>query len=117
MVIKYDKRRGDIMFDPRSMNKILSQFGIKTKEINAIKVVIELEDKTIVISNPNITVMEMKGERIYQIVGEEKETPKIKEEDIELVMKETGKNREEVIKILEEVNGDLAEAILRLKED
>jgi len=103
------------MFDPRSMNRLLSQFGIRTKEINAVKVIIELENKSIILSNPNVTVMEMKGNKIYQIVGDESEIPRFKEEDIDLVMKETDKSREEVIKALEKTNGDLAEAILLLK--
>jgi len=103
--------------DPRKMNAMMKQLGIKQEEIEAERVVIEKTDgDKIVIENPNVTKIEMHGQESFQISGNAKEeSAGVKEEDINLVMEKTGKSEKEVRKVLEET-GDIAEAILQLNE-
>lgn len=105
-------------FDPKKMNQMLKQFGIKTEEINAEKVIIiELEGKKVVIEKPNITKMKMQGQTIYTITGKEiEEKSEIPEHDIKLVSEQAKVSKEEAKKALEETKGDIAEAIQKLME-
>jgi nascent polypeptide-associated complex subunit alpha len=104
------------MFDPRQLQKLMQQMGIKTEQINAERVIIEKENERIIISNPNVLVIEAKGERTYQITGKEEIVLKISEEDIKLVMEKTNASREECEIALLECGGDIAEAIIKLTE-
>ena len=107
--------------DPRQMKHMMRQMGISSEEIEAKRVVIECLDKNLIIENPQITDMSMKGNRSFQIVGEviteEKSSVKIEDDDIELVSKETGVSTEEAKKELEKEKGDIAKAILNLKQN
>ncbi|MGC8586906.1 MAG: nascent polypeptide-associated complex protein [Candidatus Micrarchaeia archaeon] len=109
--------------DPRTIKSILDSMGIKSEEINALRVTIEGTDRDIIISSPQIIVMEQNGMRIFQIMGSVQEKPKelkieITDDDIELVREQTGIADSEVIrKALEETNGNIAEAIIRLNKD
>jgi len=93
---------------------MMKKMGINIRELKAIKVIIETPDKQYIFENPSISIMEMKGQKTYQIVGEPKIKSKIREEDIELVAEKTGKSKEEARKALEEAEGDIAQAILNL---
>lgn len=103
--------------NPAQVKSLMKQMGIKTEDIDADRVIIEKADSKIIIENPQIQKIDMKGQISWQIVGEVREEAKeqgISEEDVKLVMDKTGKNKEEVEKVLEEVDGDIAEAIVRL---
>ena len=101
--------------NPRQMQSMMKQLGVKTEEINATEVVIKGE-KNYVIKNPKVTMMEVQGQKTFQIAGEisETENSEISEEDIELVAEKTGKTKEEAKKALQETKGDIAEAIMSL---
>ena len=99
--------------DPKQMHAMMKKMGIKTEEIRASEVVIKGE-KTLVIKNPQVTMMEVQGQKTFQIVGEISESNKYTEEDAKLVMEKTGKTLEEATEALEKVEGDIAEAILLL---
>ena len=108
--------------NPRKMKQAMKRMGIQQQEIDAKEVIIRLEDKEIVISNPNVSKVNMMGQDTYQVVGEESErsldsAPEIKEDDIKTVMEQAGVSKEEAVKAIEESKGDLAEAILKLKKD
>ena len=107
--------------DPRQMKHMMRQMGISSEEIEAKRVVIECLDKNLIIENPQITDMSMKGNRSFQIIGEviteEKSTVKIEDDDIELVSKETGVSTEKAKMELEKEKGDIAKAILNLKQN
>ena len=108
--------------NPRQMKQAMRRLGIQQQEIDAKEVIIRLEDKEIVISNPNVSKVNMMGQDTYQVVGEESErsldsAPEIKEDDIKTVMEQAGVSKEEAVKTIEECKGDLAEAILKLKKD
>ena len=95
--------------------------GIKTEQIDAIKVIIELQDKTLIIENPTVLKMSQQGQEIYTVIGSAKEEAKeqkveIRDEDVKFVMEQTGKSESEVREALQKTNGDIAQAILLLTE-
>jgi len=102
--------------DPRKMQGLMKQMGIKQEEIDADRVVIEGKEKRIIIEPANVIRMTMQGQHNWQITGEAREETKaegINEEDVKMVMEKTGKSEKEVRKALEETN-DIAEAIIKL---
>ena len=100
--------------DPRKMQGMMSKLGIKQENIEAKRVIIEQEDKKIVIDNPAIAKIEMSGNVSFQISGDISEESSISEEDIQLVMSKTGKSKLEAEVALKASNGDLTEAIMNL---
>lgn len=109
--------------NPAQMKSIMKQFGIKSSELNAKKVIIELEGKKLIFEEPTVTEVDMNGQKTYTITGnplEEKSTNEekqvISEEDIQLVARQANSSEEEARKALEEKEGDLAEAISSLKQ-
>ena len=107
--------------NPRQMRQAMQRMGIQQQEIDAKEVIIRLEDKEIVISNPSVTKVNMMGQDTYQIVGEESERslgsePDINDEDIETVAEQAGVSKEEAEQAIKQSKGDLAEAILKLKQ-
>ncbi len=104
--------------NPKQMQGMMKQFGIKTEEINAKKVIFELENgNKLVIDNPNVSAMNAQGQKIYSVVGEAKEEKGLNEDDLKMVIEQTNTTKEEAVKALEESNGDLAEAIMKLKKE
>ena len=103
--------------DPTRMQRMLKQFGIESSELAVKKVAFELEDgRTLVISEPQVTAIDMKGQKTYTVMGEAKEERKgIPEEDIEMVMKQAKVDRKKAEAALKKNSGDIAEAILELK--
>jgi nascent polypeptide-associated complex subunit alpha len=87
------------------------------------QVIIKTSTKEIVIDEPEVAILTMQGQKIYQVIGG-KVTEKtvvvekklvIPDEDAQLVAGQTGKSLEEARKALEESGGDLAKAILLLQ--
>ncbi|MEK6856329.1 MAG: nascent polypeptide-associated complex protein [Nanoarchaeota archaeon] len=102
--------------NPAQVKSLMKQMGIKTEDIVAERVIIEKADSRIVIENPNVQKIDMKGQVSWQIIGESREENKevgISEEDVKLVMDKTGKSEKEVRKVLNETK-DIAETIVRL---
>jgi nascent polypeptide-associated complex subunit alpha len=85
------------------------------------QVIIKASGKEITIEEPEVAILEMQGQKIYQVTGgkiTEKVTERklaVPEEDIRLVADQTGKSIDEARKALEESGGDLAKAILLLQ--
>jgi nascent polypeptide-associated complex subunit alpha len=104
--------------NPRKIERMMKQMGMQAVEIDAEEVVIKTQDKDIVISQPQVTKINMMGQETFQIIGQVEEKPKksFTENDVQLVMKQTGASEEEARKALEETNGDLAQSILKLKK-
>ncbi|MCX8175546.1 MAG: nascent polypeptide-associated complex protein [Candidatus Micrarchaeota archaeon] len=102
--------------DPKQMAKLMRQMGIKTEDIAASRVTIELrEGGRIVVFEPSVTQIEMQGQKSFQIAGRVHEEQEAGEEDIRMVMEAAGCSREEAQNALRETGGDIAEAILKLK--
>ena len=87
------------------------------------EVVFKTSDKEIVIENAQVAVLEMQGQKIFQVTGlmserslETKEVAvTFPEEDVQLVADQTGKSLEDAQRALESSDGDLAKAILLLQ--
>ncbi|MEM4133801.1 MAG: nascent polypeptide-associated complex protein [Candidatus Micrarchaeia archaeon] len=106
-----------MQIDPRQLQRMMKQMGIDTEEISANRVIIEQDDKKIILNNPKIIKINAKGDISFQISAEEiKEEMMVSKEDIELVSNQAGVDEETARKALEESNGDVAEAIMRLKK-
>lgn len=107
-----------IMFpkvNPRQMKRMMRQLGMEMEELNANEVIIRLEDREIIINNPQVSVVRAMNQKTYQVIGEEKEVPLTPQEDVALVAEQAGVSKEEALKALKETGGDLAEAIMKLK--
>ena len=91
--------------NPRMMKKLQKQIEKATEEIDATKVIIETPEKTLVFDHPSVTIMDMMGQKTYQVVGEpseiENEEDGIPEEDVELVVAQTGVSKEEAESVCE----------------
>ena len=92
--------------DPKMMKSMMDRMGIKSSEISANRVIIECNDRDIIIENPEVMRIDMKGAISFQISGNESEKDKsvkldFNEDDIKLIMEKTGINDKE--KIIEEV--------------
>jgi nascent polypeptide-associated complex subunit alpha len=108
--------------NPRKMQAMMKQMGIRQVEIPATEVIIKTEDKEIIITNPSVQRVNMMGQENFQISGEIQErelstTPDISEEDIQTVMEQTQVNEETARKAIEDAEGDLAEAIMGLQKN
>ena len=91
----------------------MSKMGISQEEIDASKVTIEGSKGNIVINNPSVTKMNIKGNDIFQISGEVSEEVGISQEDIKTVMEKTGVSEKKARETLEKTK-DLADAIMEL---
>ena len=101
--------------DPRQMNALMKKMGIKQTQIPSTEVIIKGE-KSYVIKNPSVTMVEAQGQKTFQVMGEIEEL-KDNSDDIKIIMEQTGASEEEAKKALEEAEGDLAEAIMKLKKE
>ncbi|MBS3127321.1 nascent polypeptide-associated complex protein [Candidatus Woesearchaeota archaeon] len=107
--------------NPRKMQQMMKQLGIQQVDIPAKEVIIKMEDKEIVISNPSVAKVNMMGQETFQISGEVEErelstTPDISQEDVKTVMEQAHVSEQEARKAIEDANGDLAEAIITLQK-
>ena len=101
--------------DPRQMDALMKKMGIKSQSIDAEEVVIK-GPKTIVIKEPQVTMMEVQGQKTFQISGRVEESVEENEDDLKVIMEQTGASEEEARKALDDSQGDIAEAIIKLKK-
>lgn len=110
--------------NPREARRMMQRMGMGLEEMPGVtKVTFSLKGKNLVISDPQVTIMKMSGETMYQVVGEaveeRVESPEMKveisDEDAQLVSAQAGVSIEVARKALETSNGDLAQAIMMLK--
>jgi nascent polypeptide-associated complex subunit alpha len=107
--------------NPKKMQQVMKQMGIQQSEIDAKEVIIRLQDRELVFSNPSVTKVNMMGQQTYQIVGtpEEREfetKPEINEDDVQTVVDQTGASIELAKEMLEKNEGDIAQTIIEIKE-
>ncbi|MFH1785749.1 MAG: nascent polypeptide-associated complex protein [Candidatus Micrarchaeota archaeon] len=100
--------------DPKKMQAMMKQMGIKSEEIPSSKVVIETSSGSIVIEEPQVVQVTMQGQKSFQISGNIRVEEKASGEDIKMVMEQSNCSEEEAKQALEKSNGDIAEAILSL---
>jgi len=107
---------------PRAMRRMLKRMGMEMAPLAGVEeVIIRLSDRSLVMEDPEVFMVEVGGQRIYQIVPGrireelvEAKRPAIPEEDVQLVAQQAGVSLEEARAALEEAGGDLAKAILLL---
>ncbi|MGV9173603.1 MAG: nascent polypeptide-associated complex protein [Promethearchaeia archaeon] len=135
------KSKSASKFGSRQMRRRMQNQGIDMDEINATRVLIEGNDKTLVINQPEVVLMKQAGQEIYQVIGDAEEyspeeinvregggglegeeeiieedvKPEITENDIMLVASQTNVSKEEAEAALQGANGDIAQAIINLK--
>ncbi|MAG20094.1 nascent polypeptide-associated complex protein [archaeon] len=102
--------------NPKQMQKAMKQLGMKQEEINATEVIIKTPEKNLLISNPQVSKINMMGQETFQITGDISEESSISEEDIKMVIEQTSVSEEQAKEALEKNNGDLAKTIMELKE-
>ena len=102
--------------NPKKMQAMMKQLGMKQEDIETIRVIIEQEDKNIIIEPASVAKITMQGQESFQITGDIREEDKKEDntEDIKTIMEKTGKNEEQAEQALKTANGDLADAILSL---
>ncbi len=114
--------------NPRQAKRMMQRMGLSMGEVPDVQeVILRTSTKEIVVENPEVAVLDMQGQKIFQVTGEritEKELEEkpakkvtIPEEDVRLVADQTGKSVEEAQRALEETAGDLAKAILLLQSE
>lgn len=111
--------------NPKQMKKMerqMKKMGMKMEEFeNVQEVIIRFEDKELIISNPEVSAMNVMGQETYQVSGTAREVEieqelVIPDEDIEMVANQAGVSSTEAEAALMECEGDLAEAILKLQQ-
>lgn len=113
---------------PREARRLMQRMGLNMAPMPEVQqVIFKTATKEIIVEDPEVAVISLKGQKIFQVTGEkitekalEVETkPRlvIPEEDIQLVANQTGKSLEEARRALEETEGDLAKAILLLQSE
>ena len=110
---------------PRQAKRMMERMGLSMNPMADVQeVILRTSRKEITVENPEVAVLDMQGQKIFQVTGEritERELEKaekkvtIPEEDVRLVADQTGKSMEEAHRALEETEGDLAKAILLLQ--
>jgi len=109
--------------NPREAKRMMQRMGMSMNEVTDVEqVIIKTSSKEITIEEPEVSMLEMQGQKIFQVTGgkitekaAERKPSGVAEEDVRLVADQTGKNLEEARKALEECQGDLAKAILLLQ--
>jgi len=108
---------------PREAKRMMQRMGLSMGEMPDVQqVVFKTSTKEIIVENPEVAIMEMHGQKIFQVTGEkivEKAVEKkvtIPEEDVQLVATQAKVSVEEARAALEQTKGDLAQAILLLSQ-
>ena len=114
--------------NPREQRRMMQRMGMNMNAMAEVEqVTIRTSSKEITIEHPEVTILEMQGQKIFQVVGGKitEKAPErtassasklvVSEEDVKLVADQTSKSIEEARKALEECDGDLAKAILLLQ--
>lgn len=107
---------------PREAKRLMQRMGLSMSPMEVKEVILKTSSKEIVIENPEVAVLEVQGQKIFQITGgniSEKTIERkimIPEEDVQLVAQQANVSLEEARTALEQTNGDLAQAILLLSQ-
>ncbi len=100
--------------DPKKMQALMKQMGIKSENIASSRVVIETDAGNIIIEKPEVVQITMQGQKSFQISGAVKMEEK--NNDLKLIMEQTNCTESEAREALEKSGGDIAAAIISLSE-
>lgn len=115
--------------NPREQKRLMQRMGMNMNTVPDVQqVIIKTSGKDIVIDEPEVAILEVQGQKMYQVIGgqvseqapSQRQTARsvqlsFSEEDVRLVADQTGKSLEKAKEALEECQGDLAKAILLLQ--
>jgi nascent polypeptide-associated complex subunit alpha len=111
--------------NPRDAKRMMQRMGMNMEGVEDVEeVIIRTPSKEIVIEAPEVAIVNMQGQKIFQVAGGKvsERTPQrtvagpvVSEEDASLVAAQTGKSIAEAKNALIECEGDLAKAILLLQ--
>ncbi len=111
--------------NPRDAKRMMQRMGMNMEGVeDVVEVIIRTPRKDIVIEGPEVAIVNVQGQKIFQVAGGSVSerapehmaaAPKVSEEDVQLVAGQTGKSVEQARQALEESEGDLAKAILLLQ--
>ena len=115
--------------NPREQRRLMQRMGMNMDTVPDVQqVVIRTSGKDIIIDEPQVAILQVQGQKMYQVIGGQvseqapsqrqlaKATqPMFSEEDVQLVADQTGKSLEKAKDALVECQGDLAKAILLLQ--
>lgn len=115
--------------NPREQKRMMQRMGMNMDSVPDVQqVIIRTAGKDIVIDEPEVAILQVQGQKMYQVIGgqvsEQAQSqrgatavapPSFSEEDVQLVSDQTGKSLEKAKEALEECGGDLAKAILLLQ--
>lgn len=109
--------------NPREARRMMQRMGLNMGAMPDVEqVIIKTSSKEIIVENPEVAVMEMHGQKIFQVTGEKivektvEKAVKIPEEDVQLVATQARVSPEQARAALEQTKGDLAQAILLLSQ-
>ncbi|MEM2341646.1 MAG: nascent polypeptide-associated complex protein [Candidatus Bathyarchaeia archaeon] len=107
---------------PREARRMMQRMGLSMSPMEVEEVILKTKDREIIIERPDVAVLEIQGQKIFQISGgriSEKTIERrilIPEEDVHLVAQQANVSLEEARAALEQTKGDLAQAILLLSQ-
>jgi nascent polypeptide-associated complex subunit alpha len=115
--------------NPREQKRMMQRMGMNMDSVADVQqVIIRTSGKDIVIDEPEVAILEVQGQKMYQVIGGQVSEqapsqrqaaavaqPTFSEEDVQLVADQTGRSLEKAKEALEECGGDLAKAILLLQ--
>ena len=105
---------------PREARRMMQRMGLSMSSIEVEEVILRAKDREIIIERPDVAVLEVQGQKIFQISGgkirEKPSERKIPDEDVHLVAQQANVSLEEARAALEQTGGDLAQAILLLSQ-
>jgi len=107
---------------------MMQRMGMNMDNVSDVEqVIIRTADKDIVIDEPEVAILQVQGQKMYQVIGGQVSEqapsargttvpakPTFSEEDVQLVADQTGKSLDKAREALKEAEGDLAKAILLL---
>lgn len=110
----------------RDARRMMQRMGLNMTALPDVQeVVVRTSTKEIIIENPEVSVLDLQGQKIFQVAGgeitekaAEREARKvtIPDEDVQLVAQQANVGLDKARAALEETNGDLAQAILLLSQ-
>jgi nascent polypeptide-associated complex subunit alpha len=114
--------------NPREQKRMMQRMGMNMDSVSDVEqVIIRTADKDIVIDEPEVAILQVQGQKMYQVIGGQVSEqapsargttapvkPAFSEEDVQLVADQTGKSLDKAREALKEADGDLAKAILLL---
>ena len=111
--------------NPRDAKRMMQRMGMNMEGVDEVEeVIIRTPTKEIVIEAPEVAIVNVQGQKIFQVAGgkvserapeRKAAAPTVSEEDVQLVAGQTGKSPDKAREALEECGGDLAKAILLLQ--